>query len=405
MFEGAPQEMEMESEVMNREQTPGQELAKLFKEAGVKTRVVTIGGGGEFEEAVILEKTEIPESRMIRLYRGVSHLDASLLEQVPYALRGETDEKTKKPEVLEAVRPEVEALANNPTYANLIAYVDKVRPYLSEWAQSKLDEDLERFEDDVLSGESTRRTLVYKQLGHNGGYADRDLTPYISASTDLSEAVGYGQKGVLIIDMPIGEIEDHFENEVHIKGVLDRKYITAVLPRKLGISRSNEEATKEARRVVGKVDENSNAYLHDSEALVHLRDGKRALLEEVDKVQWRSDVELLRERRVAKLVTTFPEAKVDIVVARQEAGQQGVDVYTIVKQNIFDMYAKRATAIGRNGINLENQVYKESEYGQDLKFDRNKVSDKTLIKLKERIERLETLERERQARRKEWDQP
>ena len=82
-----------------------------------------------------------------------------------------------------------------------------------------------------------------------------------------------------------------------------------------------------------------------------------------------------------------------------------MDVYTIVKQNIFDMYAKRATAIGRNGINLENQVYKESEYGQDLKFDRNKVSDKTLIKLKERIERLETLERERQARRKEWDQP
>src|SRR3989338_4452280 len=186
--------MEIESEVMNREQTPGQELAKLFKEAGVKTRVVTIGGGGEFEEAVILEKTEIPESRMIRLYRGVSHLDASLLEQVPYALRGETDEKTKKPEVLEAVRP-----------------------YLSEWAQSKLDEDLERFEDDVLSGESTRRTLVYKQLGHNGGYADRDLTPYISASTDLSEAVGYGQKGVLIIDMPIVEIDDHFENEVHIK--------------------------------------------------------------------------------------------------------------------------------------------------------------------------------------------
>ncbi len=71
------------------EEKLSEELIKVFTEVGIKSKTVKIENNGEFSEAILLQKNEISTEKMVRIYRGINHLDASVLEQIPYAMRKE----------------------------------------------------------------------------------------------------------------------------------------------------------------------------------------------------------------------------------------------------------------------------------------------------------------------------
>lgn len=368
-------------------------LSEIFKKAGLESRIVKIENGGEFSEAIIFDKKEASPEKMVRLYRGVNHLDASVLEQIPYAMR--TESGTGKPTALESVRQEVDTLAKNPTYENLLAYTDKVRQYLSPKEVRRLDEDLARIEDGILRGYSTRTELVMKQIEHSGGWGESGISPYISTSFDPHEAASYGNKGLIIMDVPLSQIEGFGigATEAKIKGTLDKKYITAILPRERDWTKEKEELNKEIYRALQKVYEAVPANLYGEEELRAERERKLTEETESDKEQWKKDVEAVRQKRVAKLAKRFPEVKFDL----QNLTEQGVDIYTKAKRDVFDYYKTRLEKIGRNGRNIEDYEYQEPGYGQK-KFDREKASDIMLLKLKVLVEMLEEKEEERSRR-------
>jgi len=373
-------------------------LSEVFEKAGVESRVVKIENGGEFSEIIILDKKEIPTEKMARLYRGINHLDSSVLEQIPYAMR--TENGSGKPTTLESVRQEVDTLAKNPTYENLLAYADKVRSNLSTEEVRRMDDDLARMENGILEGNSTRKELIYKQIEHGGGWGDSGITPYISASFSPYEAAGYGNEGLVVIDIPLSEIEDFRADgtEVNIKGALDKKYITAILPRKREGTKEKEQLDQEIYRALEKVYESTDVPLFDNQEMLSQREQKLLQEAELDKEQWEKDVELVRQKRVAKLAKKFPEVKIDSRSSEQNSLEQSVDSYTKVKQDIFDQYKTRLEKIGRNGRDIEDYDFSESEYGERKKFDRAKTSDVMLIKLRELTLRLEEKEEERNRR-------
>lgn len=376
------------------ENRPTGKLSEVFEKAGLESRVVKIENGGEFSEAIIFDKKEASPEKMARLYRGINHLDASVLEQIPYAMR--TENGTGKPTTLESVRQEVDTLAKNPTYENLLAYTDKVRQHLSPDEARRFDEDFARIEDGILDGNSTRKELIFKQIEHGGGWGESGISPYISTSFDPYEAAGYGNEGLIIMDVPLSQIEDFRADatEANIKGALDKKYITAILPRKREGTKEKEELNQEIYQALQKVYESAPANLYGDEELRVERERKLTVETESDKEQWNKDVEAVRQKRVAKLTRRFPEVKLDL----QSSPEQGADIYTKAKRDIFDFYKSRLEKIGRNGRNIEDYEYQEKEYGEQKKFDREKANDIMLLKLKALVERLEEKEEERNRR-------
>lgn len=376
------------------ESRPTGKLSEVFEKAGLESRIVKIENGGEFSEAIIFDKKEASPEKMARLYRGINHLDGSVLEQIPYAMR--TENGTGKPTTLESVRQEVDTLAKNPTYENLLAYTDKVRQHLSPDEARRFDEDFARIEDGILDGNSTRKELIFKQIEHGGGWGESGISPYISTSFDPYEAAGYGNEGLIIMDVPLSQIEDFRADatEANIKGALDKKYITAILPRKREGTKEKEELNQEIYQALQKVYESAPANLFGDEELRTERERKLTEETESDKEQWKKDVEAVRQKRVAKLTRRFPEVRLDL----QSSLEQGVDIYTKVKRDIFDFYKSRLEKIGRNGRNIEDYEYQEKEYGEQKKFDREKANDIMLLKLKALVERLEEKEEERNRR-------
>ncbi|EKE11212.1 MAG: hypothetical protein ACD_15C00124G0002 [uncultured bacterium] len=372
------------------------ELSEIFEKAGVKSRVVEIEGGGEFSEAIILDKKEMPTEKLVRLYRGINHLDASVLEQVPYAMRSmRYENRSGKLVILENVRQEVDALAKNPTYENLLAYIDKVRVNLSPEEVRLMDDALITIEDGILNGYSTRKVLNFEQIKHGGGVGDSGLTPYISASVDSREAADYGKEGLIVMDVPLSEVEDFRTDgiEVNIKGALDKKYITAILPRKRRKAEDDKEKrNQQIHQALQKVCESVDIPLYDDETMRLECEKKLAEDTESDKHQWEKDVDAVRQKRASGLVKEFPEVKIDFQEAQQDSIEQKIDVYTKVKMDIFDQYKANLEKIGRKR-KIDDHEFK-SDYEEYKKFDREKITDTMLIKLRELIQRLEKREEE-----------
>lgn len=364
-------------------------LVASFIEAGLESRIVKIENCGEFSEAIIIDKKKVSPEKVVRLYRGINHLDESVLNQAPYAMR--TEERTGKPTILESVRQEVVTLAENPTYKNLVAYIDKVLPYLSPDEVLRLEKALARIEAGILGGYSTRKGLIMRQIEHGGGWGESGISPYVSASFDPYEAAEYGRKGLIILDVPLSKIEDFGAEatEVNIKGALDKEYITAILLR----SRAGEKELikEELYQALQKVNQNAPANLYGDEELRTERERKLTEETELDKEQLEKDAEAVRRKRVAELTRRFPEVKLDL----QSSPEQGTDIYTKAKNAIFDFYKARLEKIGRNGRNIEDYEYRESDYSEPKKFDRTNADGIMLLALKALVERLEKKEKER----------
>ena len=369
-------------------------LVEILQQAGIESNVIKIDNGGQFPEAIILTKQEIPTEKMVRIYRGINRLDNSVLNHVPYAMR--TENETGQPTTLEDVKQEVTDLAQNPTYENLVAYVDKVQQNLSPKERLRMDADLTRIEDGILEGNSTRKELIFKQIEHGGGsWAESGISPYISASSNPSEAAGYGDEGLMVIDVPLSEIEDFGVNntEINLKGALDNKYITAILPRKRNEAGDNKKDTKQQlHRALQKVNESVTMPLYTDTETHSEREKKFATDTESDKEQQKKDVEKVQQRRIEKLAKTHPELKINVWDEQKKSKKRGVDIYTKVKQDIFDYYKNRMAKIGRSGRDIETYDFSESAYGGRKEFNREKTSDIMLTKLRELTLRLEEQE-------------
>jgi len=306
LLESLPEEEKiLENNDSNIGKKPIDGLLEVAKEAGMEAKIIKIENGGEFPEAIIFKKEKIPSEKLVRLYRGIVCLDDSLLNQVPYTMRIENE--SGKPTIIENIRQESETLANNPTYENLLTYVNKVSFSLSEKENQRMDKDLTDIEDDLLKGYSLRKSLIFGQAKHGVSWGEGGINPYISATYNPFVAACYGKRGgVIVIDVPISKIEDFNADtldEVNIKGSLDKEYITAVLPSahlgyrgRKGISQE-EIIEKEINIAIGKVNESINVPLYNDEELKRERKNKIENQIEVDKQQWGKDIKVLKGKR------------------------------------------------------------------------------------------------------------
>jgi hypothetical protein len=201
----------------------------------------------------------------------------------------------------------------------------------------------------------------------------------------------------MVIDVPLSEIEDFGPDstEVNIKGVLDRKYITAILPRSLGSKNEKGKVDKDLYQALQVVFNNAPADLYEDENLKEERIKSAAEKSESDREQWKKDAMILRQKRVATLKKIFPEVKLD----NQSTSGEELDIYSKAKGDVFDFFKARLEKIGRNGRNLEDYKYQEKEYGETKKFNREKADEIMLKKFKNLVERLEEKERMRNSSR------
>ncbi|MCU0653630.1 MAG: hypothetical protein MUD10_05225 [Candidatus Pacebacteria bacterium] len=341
-----------------------------------------------FTEAVVLFKKELPAQKMVRVYRGVSLVkDVDLSRQAPYAMRASSDDPWGFA-VMEDLRQEVEILAAEPTYENLLAYADKVRPQLNEFHQKRFDENLLKIEDGILEGFSVRTMLNHDQFQHNGGYADTGISPYISASFNPKEAVGYSHYGsnraaLFVIDVPVSRLEDindDADKETSIKGVLDHKDITAVLFRKGDVS---QRAIGTALKTVSDTVQIPVCDANEAEMVL----GNQVVANrEIDAQQQPIDAEIIRQKRVLKLLSEFPEVGLDIQAIQELALKSGADIYTTTKTQIYDYYFER---FRKSGYHIRVPAYSPSDY-----FDRYKITDPKLLKFRELYFREDDEEKE-----------
>lgn len=373
------------------ENSAAERLSSIFEHAGIRSKVIEIEKGVEFPSAIVLDKQEIQKEKMVRVYRGIGKLDASVLQQIPYAMR--TVDEAGTLSTLEHVRQEVETLAKQPTYENLIAYVNKVRPSLSPAEVARFEHDLDGIEDGILKGNSTRKELVFRQIGHNGGFGDSGITPYISISFDPYEAIGYGEGGLLVIDVPLSKIEDFRADakEASIKGTIDPKYITAILPRKRMKVTEKKDSAQQLYNALRKVYEAAPADLFYGDALQSERERKLAEEQIVDREQWQKDVEAVKLRRATKLREKFPE----VTATSGSEAEEGADVYRKTQTDIFDYHKNRLHKTGRRGRAIDDYEYQESNGGTLKKFTREKIDDRMLLKLRELVVALEQREEKR----------
>lgn len=371
-------------------------LVSSLRAAGIQVEVVTITNASGFTEAIVLPKKEVPVERMIRIYRGVNQLDATLLSQTPYAMRAE-DENGSGSVVLGDVRQEVDRLANEPNYQNLLTYVNKVRPHLNERERQRLESDLANIEDGVLKGHSLRTELVYKQIEHNGGSADSGIAPYISASWSPREAMGYTRPdgALLVIDVPVSQLEEFGKDaaETNIKGALDPKNITAIIPRN-NMDVSDPQSEQQIATAIQTVSDATNMSVYDTAETQSVRAEQAAITKEKDKKQWEVDVQAIRQKRVGNLVSLFVEVGLDPQTIQQSASESRSDIYTEAKTAIFDYYANRLGKIGRGGRNVADYDY-SPESGQRTTFDRSNISDAMLLQLRDLVTRQEQRDQER----------
>jgi hypothetical protein len=372
-------------------------VIEILRTGGIEAKVIPLPKGGGFAEAIVIQKKEIPKEKMVRVYRGINQSDASFLKQVPYAMRADSEEHNGFT-VLDNVMQEVDALANDPTYEHLLVYVNKIRPQLIERQQKKLDESLTEIEDGVLRGRSVRNEIAFDQIMHGAGHLDSGVSPYVSVSFSSIEASRYTREnGVLIVmDVPISQIEDLNSNigEANIKGVIDTKYITAIIPRDGTVLKDDQASEQAIDKTLQIVSETAQIPIYNSVETKLVRENQILTNREKDKRQWPTDVEAIRQKRAANLASQFSEVGLNIQEIQQAASDTKTDIYTKAKTDIFDYYTNRLGKIGRGGKDVTDYRY---ETGKN--FDRDNIDDKMLLQLRVLVQRQEQKEAERNINR------
>ena len=239
-----------------------------------------------------------------------------------------------------------------------------------------------------------REELISKQIEHVGGNIDSGISPYLSASWDAREALGYTKPdgALLVIDIPLSQIQDFSEDatETNIKGTLDSKYITAIIPRN-GVNLKDDEVSQQAIvRALQTVSETVPIPIYDLNETKEARVNQFNANEEKDQQQRQIDVEAVRQKRTAYLVTEFSNLGLNIEDLQKTSSDTGTDVYTEAKRRIFDHYAERIHKMGKVVNNFD--YLSGISYGKTKPFDRNEITDEMLYNLRKEVLYLEKKE-------------
>lgn len=367
------------------------EFLDFLKKERVGAKVINVENNRQFSRVIIFERTSSLKKesgeRFVRVYRGINHLDSSVFRQTPYALRLESASGNSK--ILEEIEQGVNNLSQNPTYENLLRYVEKVRPLLPASILERLNEDLKDIEDGILNGSSTRSMLAIKQIAHGGGFSEWGLSPYVSASLNPHQAAEYARGGILIIDVPMSKIEilAPDSSEVFIKGSVGLENISGVLLRNTFV---HEEYHQEIDLALEKFNQNASLSVYDSSKLSDVLVRKTNDENQLDKQRWERDVSMVRERRTKILISKFPE--VGLTIKNLESS----DIYKEAKERIFLFYKERLEKLG---YKLEDFDY--YDHGQIRKFDIEKVDDFMLLSLRQQVLHLEERNKKYQDLRKQ----
>lgn len=380
-------------------QVISEKLLGLFERNGIHGRIVELVTEGRFPRAVIAEKpSEDPGKTegVIRLYRGVAHLDENILNQVPYALRtweGGIDLEGHV-SILEHAREIVEDLAAHPTAEKLYAYVDTVWPDLTDEEIRRFDAELKEIEDGVLDLKiSLRWAIMFTQYGHgSAAFADTGITPYMPAALEPDEALGYAREGMLVLDMPMSQVEfPGTTGEVHIKGVLKPKYISAILPVQRDVHKGDEEQKRDLKKALQHLEQFVPQMISNTNQ-TQIISGKIKRIQEEDRGQWEHDVSVIRLRRTKILLSAFGREGLRREDIEEKTRETGGDVYVTAKQMLFDLFVTRAKASGCTFVD-------DWEYGgRGEKIDREKVNEEMLEAMRRRAQYYEARFQEKRRR-------
>jgi hypothetical protein len=380
--------------------TAGEKLQFELEAEEVQTTRIEIPNGKVITEAILFPEKKQTEP-LVRVYRGINHLNTDVLRQVSYALRSREEEGDKNIVILEHARDAVELLANEPTHENLLRYVDTVWPDLNDKEIQELERALIRAEDNVLEhGWSLRLELAHNTFEFTGSYyTDVGMTPFISGSTSPDMAVGYGRSAVMVLDLPTSRVEalaTSSSGETAIKTAINPNDIVAILVRNQDEPHMDyEHVVAEVKNAIELVDARiEHSHLDGNELNERMRE-LREQEKEVDAANREKDILSIQERRAKRIMNLINKKPFSDTNILDVMSRDSLDRYSAVKQLIYDNLVDRFVQAGGRKEALTKQFEYDTAYGEDLQrtplhCDRNKINDKMLLVMKRRVEHEES---------------
>jgi hypothetical protein len=207
-------------------------VSELLEKNGLDFEEITFKEHTSYTKAFILKRENNENEGTVRLYRGVNKLDDTLINQTPYIDRFEKY-KDLNTETRTNIDKSLNKMCDDTTYNNLIRHIELIYPYLTVEEKREVDIDLKFIEEGIMNGLSTRHSLHQKQVAHPIGSSTFGLSPYLSTTYEKDKV--YADQAIIVLDVPISQIEDWNPNdplndsETNYKGKLNPKNISAIL--------------------------------------------------------------------------------------------------------------------------------------------------------------------------------
>ena len=357
-------------------------LSEALSKRGIEFQKFELSDNPVFPEVIILKHKDEPTEKLVRVYRGVSVLNQTALQQTSYALR--TLDEDRNVTIIESAKLAVDRLAHEPTMANVYTYVNAALPCLQPKEQESLLYELDEMERHVLSGSTVRKKLINLQMQRNGVIADNGMAPYVSSTFDSTLAAAYARGGVLVIDIPLSEIDGYrVDGEVNIKVDIDPKYISAII-KVNSQERHKREANEDTDIQLQSALEVMNSVTHSSvfsnEELAEVYELKLALERVNDQSRHNEDVEAIQTKIAEKIASAFPDVGLTFVDALKLATRAEISVFDFLSKKVFDMYAERLIKVCRKDRTINNFTYtaKDGYSREERPIDRDAITFSTL---------------------------
>lgn len=369
-------------------------IREVFEQFQIKGTETPLRDNVLFSSIVVLQNKTPSSEPLVRVYRGVQKTNAGLVQHIPYAMRSEDGRGGAA--IIKEAKEAVDQLAKEPSYQNFLEYIRVMQPHWNQHEQARMATKIRALEDGVLSGFSLVDELFHAQIQHNGGNMTGGISPYVSATTDIKEALGYAGKGgnLVVMDVPLSKI-GAFQSvgEVNLLGSMDDTYVTAILPRKNETHEiSEEELQTNIHQAVSCLDKIA-PVASDKSSEWH----KNFKVSEVshqaqEERQWSQDAALIRTKRANEIIRAFPSAGLNLELLRQKTEINGTDIYTESLREAFDHYLDRFAKIGgtRRPRDIGEYDYKSAS-GETRVYKRSEADESMLIALRKLVGYLEEL--------------
>jgi len=321
-----------------------------LKKENISSKVIPINVEG-FSEAIILNPDENPSNeKMIRVYRGVSRLDETVLNQVPYAMKIDSDKKYGE-SVLnnQDVKQSVDDLAENPTYTNFLDYINIIEPFLEKNQKQWYHDSLSRIEKDILQGDSLLSNLRIDHYSFAAGAGMSGYSPYISMALtpDMANEFAFDrghQSGILVMEVPSSKLEILFgpdNNEVEYKGCLDQKYIKAIIVKDTTSKEKTVTNPSLIQKTIGIVDKEIKGSIYSPDELTQFRNQQWQERLKNDENQKLIDKQAVEQEKFKRLFSKLTDFKIDPKTLETEN-----NVYYKYMDMAYDFYDEKLRQLG-----------------------------------------------------------